>query len=645
MQRLSILGAAAFALFPGCLPPASTVLQWEYTGGPAAQNIAAVLGDDRSPGTLYVGLTSGEIYGSPNGGTTWQRLSAVTHRRCVYRLVQDPEFPDKVYAATEAGAFVSTDRCRTWSSLAIAGTGVRTILIDPWSPLTLYAGTQGKGIWKSTDGGATWGNANASSDARLGSAEVYDILVDVDRPSLLYAAATALGIIRSTDGGTTWQTLTEEFSATGSRTTHLLMRRGGVTMLMYGTNAGSIVKSVNGGDSWIPSRNGLESDRITSLFAHPQNEDLVFAGTERGMIVSSDFGTSWSAAGGDLPKVAATLVPGGRGVPFTIYAFGNGIGLKSSTDNGATWRAADASLGGSTVRLMTTDPPGIRIAAAVGTVCLVSLTGAAGRWQPAGPGITGGAVKWVSSDPQLPGVMYATTPSGVFQSTDNGASWNPAVKGLRISPILFEAHPSIKTRLYVTSEQGLFVSTDRGNTWTQPRPLNARWQITGLTFSPTNAGLILAGTSNSGVIVTRDGGFSWELARYGLPATEIRAVTLDDKDQDTYYAFTAEGECYRTFNKGLEWNRYGVPWSRGDSVRVAFDRFLPSSVISLVNNRELYYSPSGGSTWFPMLKQLIAAEVIALHWNAASSTAYAGTLDKGVFRAVIGSKLLDILGE
>jgi hypothetical protein len=175
--------------------------------------------------------------------------------------------------------------------------------------------------------------------------------------------------------------------------------------------------------------------------------------------------------------------------------------------------------------------------------------------------------------------------------------------------------------------------------------VTARWRIERIIFSPKNAGVILATTVGGGLVLSNNGGFDWETARYGLPPDPLVAVTLDDRDQNVYYAYTGRGECYRTMNKGIEWNHFTCPWTTSDSVRIACDRFQPNSVIALVNSKELYFSPSGGETWFPVIDQQIDAQVVALHWNARAACAFAGTQDKGVYRVRIGGRVREILNE
>ncbi|HEY1422461.1 MAG TPA: hypothetical protein VGF20_03340, partial [Candidatus Acidoferrum sp.] len=119
-------------------------------------------------------------YKSLDGGKTWQRMGLVATRH-IGRIVIHPRNPDVLYVAAlghlwgpnpERGVYKTTDGGKTWSQVLKISedTGVSDIAMDPQSPDTLYAaayqrrrtpfgfnggGTEG-GIYKTTDGGATW---------------------------------------------------------------------------------------------------------------------------------------------------------------------------------------------------------------------------------------------------------------------------------------------------------------------------------------------------------------------------------------------------------------------------------------------------------------------------------------------------------
>ncbi len=643
---LNVLLLAA-ALAPGCAGTGSSSLLWEDTGGPFAQNISAVLPDGRIAGTVYASLAGGDIAVSTSDGRTWGRAGKIPGGPQVHRLAQDPDNPDRLFAATDAGAFLSANRGGSWTPLHAgpAGTGVRVIVIDPWSPSTLYAGTGGKGLYKSTDGGSSWDEINAAADLLLSGSDVYDIGIDLSKPDMVYAALSPYGIVVSTNGGSDWRGLTPGMSGSGTRATRLLLRKDARGSLMYGTTSGSIMRTTNGGESWSPSRTGKEFDGILSLTPLPGRPDGVIAGTERGLIISSDFGARWGPPAGDLPSVPVRAAVAGAGSQPTIFAYGNGMGLRASDDNGASWRPADMKFAGSTVGVLVSNAAGDRVFAGTGGVCMPYTEGPSGGWADAGPGITGGNVRSLSVDPGVSGLLYATTAAGVFLSTDDGASWQAGSRSLEISPFLFEAHPSITTRMFMAGDEGLFVSTDRGRTWIQSRPLGNRWHVHALTFSPSNAGTIIGATSNSGVILSRDGGFTWEQARYGIAGDSVALVALDDADPDIYYAYMPGGECFRSLNKGLEWNRYSPPWKRPSGVLLATDPRAPNSIVALVDNRQVYYSPSGGGTWFRIFSADLRAEATSLCWNSSTKMLYAGARDRGVQKVSLGGRIREILGE
>jgi len=596
---------------------------------------------------LYASIGGGEIAVSTSDGRTWARAASLPGDPEVHQLIQDPDAPDRLLAATETGAFLSPDRGKSWNALHVGppGTGVRVLAIDPWSPATMYAGTEGKGLYKSSDGGRTWNKIKASAGLLLEEAEVYDIGIDLSKPDIVFAAVSPYGVLCTTDRGADWKCLTPDISGTGSQVTRLLIKNEGNGTLLYGTTSGSIYRSTNGGASWSPTRTGKDIDGILSFSPLPGKPDGVIAGTERGVILSSDFGLRWEAAGGNFPAIPTRVAAALAGSQPTVFAYGSGIGLRASDDNGHTWRGVEMKLAGSTVSVIASDAAGERLYAAAGNLCLSYAAGKSPAWSDPGPGITGGPIRSLSVDPSVAGTLYATTAAGVFISTDYGGVWHTAPRAMQISPFLFEAHPSINTRMFMASDQGIFISTNRGQTWSQSRPLGNRWNVHSLTFSPSNAGMILGATSNAGVILSRDGGFTWEQSRYGIPGDRVDVVALDDTDPDTYYAYLPDGTCFRSLNRGLEWNRYSPPWKPSERIRISCDPHTPNSIVALVDDREVYYSPSGGGTWFKLFDADLHASAVSLCWNASAMTLYAGARDRGVFRLELGRRIRELLGE
>ena len=631
-----------------CWCAVDVLAQWESVAGPYARNISAFISDAESPFRLYAGLQNGDLFCSTDDGTSWQKIATISRDRMINQLLQDPERPGMMYAATDAGFFISRDRGNRWDRVIIEtgstiSAGVRTLAIDQWKPQILYAGLSGKGIFKSTNGGSTWSPANAEATGTLSTATAYDIKVDPKRPDIIYAAVSGLGVIKSTDGGLDWARLTEEFTPTSSRTTHIALHPQAEGTLVYGTDAGSIAKSEDGGRSWSPSRHHSEYDGILSLGGTPGAPRLLFAGTENGGLVSPDFGSTWDEIGGGLSHLPVTVSVSSSPSGHAIFAFG-AAGLQRSTTNGTTWHTVNAAFGGAEVTLISVNKTGQQVYA-VCNGALLAFDTRAGVWHPAAGGLSGGPVHSLTFGFESSTLLYATTPSGAFVTTNGGESWQATARTARMTPTFIATHPVIATRLYASSDQGLSVSTDRGNSWIQSKPLGGKYNVRSLTFIPTNAGRIFGATSNSAVITSSDGGFNWEPTRYGIHGSDICAVTVDDSDAQTCYAYTPSGDEFRSTNGGLEWNPFLPPWAQKDSVLLSYDCYEPSSVVALVNGIDIYYSQSGGGTWFKILQCALPGEALCLTWNASTATLFAGTRSNGVFRLPLGPALKDLFEE
>lgn len=119
----------------------------------------------------------------------------------VVALAIDPSTPATLYAGTDGGVFKSANGGDSWSAsnTGIWSTYVHALAIDPSTPATLYAGTGGYSVFKSTNGGTSWSFSNTG----IRSTYVYALVIDPSTPATLYAGTNA-GVFKSTNGGTSW---------------------------------------------------------------------------------------------------------------------------------------------------------------------------------------------------------------------------------------------------------------------------------------------------------------------------------------------------------------------------------------------------------------------------------------------------------
>jgi hypothetical protein len=159
-----------------------------------------------------------------------------------------------------------------WIGLGLNGWKALALAVDPETPTTLYAGTDGGGVFKTTDGGASW---NAGLTNRM----VLALALDPQTPTTLYAG-TYGGVFKTTDGGASW-------SAAGLANRIVLalaLDPQTPTTLYAGTDGGGVFKTTDGGASWSAMNGGLTLLTVRALALDPQTPTTLYAGTDGGGI-------------------------------------------------------------------------------------------------------------------------------------------------------------------------------------------------------------------------------------------------------------------------------------------------------------------------------------------------------------------------
>jgi photosystem II stability/assembly factor-like uncharacterized protein len=113
--------------------------------------------------------------------------------------VVDPQNPDTLYAAGafgdpgRDGVFKSSDGGASWNAINSglpARSGVHVLAIDPQNSRTVYAGSSGSGVFKSVDGGEGWSAVNSG----LTTLSVNSLAIDPQDSSTVYAATAGGGV-------------------------------------------------------------------------------------------------------------------------------------------------------------------------------------------------------------------------------------------------------------------------------------------------------------------------------------------------------------------------------------------------------------------------------------------------------------------
>ena len=209
--------------------------------GPAFMSgrIAGIAIDPTDPSVWYVAVGSGGVWKTVNAGTTWTPIFDDQGSYSIGCIALDPNNPNVVWVGTGEnvsgrhvaygdGVYRSRDGGESWENMGLENSEhIGMIVIDPRDTDVVYVAAQGplwnsggeRGVYKTTDGGATWERVLHVSD-ETGINEVH---MDPRDPDVLYAAAyqrrrhqwtlinggPESGIYKSTDAGATWREVTE----------------------------------------------------------------------------------------------------------------------------------------------------------------------------------------------------------------------------------------------------------------------------------------------------------------------------------------------------------------------------------------------------------------------------------------------------
>lgn len=297
-------------------------------------NIGAIAVAPSDPNVIYVGtgnpdvrntmLTGDGMYKSTDGGKTWTK-DGLAATEIISRIVVDPNNPDIVYVAAlghvlasnpQRGIYKSTDGGHTWGKILYVNdqTGAIDIEMDPSNPRTLYvamwqvsrkpwllsSGGPGSGIYKSTDAGVTWTNITHAAGLPTGIFGRVGLAVAQSDPSVVYAVVQAKyqdqagGVFRSSDAGKSWTLVNNKMDLT--------QRAFYFSQVFVDPKDANTVYFPQVSGTWVSHDGGKSISLIRlphgddhSMWINPNNPDLMISGNDGGASISRDGGKTWSS--------------------------------------------------------------------------------------------------------------------------------------------------------------------------------------------------------------------------------------------------------------------------------------------------------------------------------------------------------------
>ena len=419
-----------------------------------------------------------------------------------------------------------------WDNLAIT-----CVASDPTDANIIYVGTgerrghglKGQGIWKTSDGGATWSQLSSSTELKF----IDTIIVrNENGVGVVYAGGGRAasngsysginGLQKSTDGGSTWTEVLGEISAGSNH--HVT-------------------------DLELDSNNRLIVGTRTNTF----NEG-------GGQVFYSDDGITFTQFDlGALGSFDRTFVDVSPSDPNVLYVMMESLAtgyityIAKSSDAGSTWTPIS----------IAEDENGYPFGDYQGSMDYWGLIGI---------------------DPNNPNTIYAAGALSIFKSTDSGTSWTEISewRGTGFTqPYVHADHHNIvfidSDKILFSNDGGVFLTTDGGNTFTMKNDNMVTTQFYSTAIHPTTSDYVLGGAQDNGTWRLNTAGKQEGLEVYGGDG----AYTHIDQVDPTYqFSATTYGNIVRSTNGGSSFGLYSNV-TNADGTDAGF--FINPSVIDGVN--------------------------------------------------------------
>lgn len=506
---------------------------------------------------------------------------------------------------------------------------VDAIAIHPTAPSTMVVASPNGGLWRTTSSGSSW---SPVFDTQC-SLQMSTVRFDPVNPSIVYAGAAdgsgaaGCALFRSTDGGVTWGNWNGglNFSAYSGGNINALFidpatagTTTGTTMFFSFGSAG-IYRSTNSGQSWARV---LTFGYVTSIVALPSRAGTFFAG------VVDDASTSSTRSGlYRSDNNGATWVQVTTGSAFaTVVRFQLAT---SASRPGSVWILAGDKTTSAFSSLSRWDD---------GTATLTTL--AASGIDPNSAARTHfGDQAWYDLalvvDPSDASRVYV---AGVraFRSTDGGLSFAPMGTEIHCDWHALEVDPLNPRRLYAGTDGGVFVSVDGGDSWvSRNMGLVISMYYPGISQHPTDVNVVLGGLQDNGSLLSNASTLFGSVSGGDGGYAAINPATPSVLWSTSQWSKTTGAVIYRT-SPGT--GGFSVQVRRGSGITVS-DRaqFMPPMIMAPLTPTTLYFgthrlyrTTNEGLTWTPASGDLskgsgsITAIAVA---PSDALTIYVGTSD------------------
>ena len=608
--------------------------------------IGALTADAADPNVLYAG--TGEynvdswgcgILRSIDGGTTWSNLGATAFRVTAGGIPHGSASFGKILVSRPAGGSVSNtvligasnvavfrspDGGSTWSVVLSGATA--SVVAHPTQAGVVFAGNSdnfnasSRGVYKSTDNGATWIQLPPLPGTNVDDLDRIELATTAAAPNLVYAVAGKrgggfVGLFVWDDAAGAWispaatglnsASYGTAFGAQGWYDLAIAVDpRNASRVYLAGIRA---FMSDDGGASFRPMGSEVHVD-WHSITIDPRNPDILYAGTDGGVFVSTDDGNNWVS----------------RNAGLTVTQYYPGI---SSSPNGSQ------IMGGS-------QDNGTHVY--TGSMFWNGFLGGDGGYTAinySNPDIIYGESQWDSNG----GGAFIIRFDGT-SSTKRTTGIQTGDRALFLPPYVMD--PVTPTTLYFGTHR-LYQTTNEGTLWTALSGdlTKGSGVITTIAVAKIDPRTIYIGASDGMVNVTRDGGTTFTPITTGLPNRYVTRIAVDASDGAhamlTVSGFVT-GHVFETKNAGGTWTDISAGLVDAPANAIAF---VPGVGIMVGTDVGVFQAASPGASWVAGPAGIPNVIVQDLIYVPGANLLLAGTYGRGIFAYTVGGDAAVLRGD
>ena len=617
---------------------------WEQlntSATPGLINVESLAVDPRDTNVIYAG-TWYLPYKTTDGGKTWNiTKSGIIDDSDIFAIEIDDREPDHIIASACSGIYETRNAGGSWrkvNGIPSQSRRTRSILQNPGRPDTIYAGTT-EGFWMSTNGGADW---KVTTSRQI--FEVNAIAVHPSNPDVVYIGTNNYGVMVSRDGGRNFAPSNGGYSGRRAYTIVPDREKPGrvyAATINTATGGGYFYVSNDAGETWQLSARNMPPRLIAyTILQDPRDGNIIYLGTNYGLYRSADRGASWSPLGAPKPKAPARK------------------GRKAGGASGTAASTSAASRDGASVAAPTVaarPKPNDVVKRAQEALNLAGYD--VGKPDGVAGTKTVAALRRYQADKAIPvtGQFDAAT-LGALGLAGGMQSAGALAAAVQTAPVFLV--DTINSLTYTGDEKdgnvGMFAATNAGlfRTYNVEKgweviPYGPRLDVRTLcaTASAQEPETIYVGTSNSGVLISRDNGKNWEQLR-GVPTdAPVNVIEIDPKRPENVYVGTTQ-TLYVSHDGGRRWLRRGGNLPLGSFTSILVNPENPDEVFvgnayerggrvfNAVEGGGVFRSADKGMSWQRLDPQLPSRRVWALAFDPSDNTRiFVGTHSGGVYVA------------